>query len=192
MVLAFLKHPIIGRASSTFILCGCADVTSQLFLSDPTSLDPDRSVRFSSAGALSVIPIWFGWSRLLATGSIVDAKSLLRRISLEAFLFGPLYLSSLLWWSGALKSGNMVEGFHTVRRSAFSLYLDALKVVPAYNAFTYFAIAPHMRGYALTFFQFGWNIYVSWFVNQACDKAAPPTTGEIFEIPPSEMLPVLA
>jgi hypothetical protein len=184
--MSFLRHPLVSRASSTFILCGCSDVVSQLFLSSPPSVDPDRAVRFSSAGALSMIPVWFGWSRLLS-GPIGDAKSLLRRIGLEAFVFGPLYLSSLLWWSATIKTGDMIQGFDTIRRSAFSLYLDALKVVPGYNAFTYFAIAPHMRGYALTFFQFGWNIYVSWFVNEACSKTRPPgpTTGTMLESIPA-------
>jgi hypothetical protein len=181
----FFRHPLIGRASSTFILYGCADIASQLFLSSPASIDPDRAIRFSSAGALSVIPVWFGWNRFLSA-PVVDAKGLLRRIVLEACFLGPLYLSSILWWSGTFRNGDLMDGFTVVNQSAFSLYLDALKVVPAYNAITYFAIAPHMRGYALGFFQFFWNIYVSWFVDNACTQIPPkrssPTTGSLFEI----------
>ena len=181
--MSFLKHPLLGRVSSTFLLCGTADVTSQLFLSTPARVDPDRSVRFSAAGALSVIPVWFGWTKLF-NAPILDLKSLLRRIAGEAFILGPLYLSSMLWWNSTLRTNDPVEAFTVVRTSAFSLYLDALKVVPAYNAFTYFAIAPHMRGYSLTFFQFMWNIYVSWFVNEATRPRSAPT-GSMMELYPT-------
>ena len=182
----FWRHPVIGRAASTFILCGSADVSSQLFLSTPARVDPDRAVRFSSAGALSVVPVWFAWNQLLGS-PVLDAKSLARRILVEACLLGPLYLSSLLWWSATLKSGNLLDGFQVVKKSAFSLYLDALKIVPTYNAITYFAVAPHMRGYALTFFQFFWNMYVSWFVDDACtsfpkSSSGTSTTGSMLEM----------
>lgn len=161
---SFLRHPVFGRASSSFILCGCSDVTSQLFLNTPAVVDPDRTIRFSLAGSLSVVPVWFAWSKLIGV-PLSDLQSLAKRVAMEAFLLGPLYLCSLLWWSATLRTQNPVEGMKSIRNSAFELYLDALKVVPAYNALTYFAIAPHMRGYALTGFQFLWNIYVSWYVD---------------------------
>jgi len=161
---AFLRHPVIGRASSSFILCGIADATSQLFLKSPAVVDPDRAIRFSLAGSLSVIPVYFAWNKLL-NAPLNDVQSLARRILTEALLLGPLYLSSILWWSTSLRTHNPLDGLYTIKDSAFRLYLDALKVVPAYNAFTYFAIAPHMRGYALTGFQFLWNIYVAWYVD---------------------------
>lgn len=159
-------------------------MVSQLFLSSPVKVDPDRAVRFSLAGALSVMPVWFAWSKFFQN-PIVDARSMVNRIAIEAVVLGPLYLSSLLFWSGTLRSGNIVDGLRTVKQSAFALYMDALKVVPAYYAFTYFAIAPHMRGYALTAFQFIWNIYVSWFVNEASSQgrpSPPPTSGSFLEI----------
>lgn len=164
MLPLFLRHPVFGRASSSFILCGCSDITSQLFLKTPAVVDPDRSIRFSLAGSLSVVPVWFAWSNLIGVPSS-DLKSLAKRVAMEALFLGPLYLCSLLWWATTLKTQNPVEGMTSIRDSAFGLYLDALKVVPAYNALTYFAIAPHMRGYALTGFQFLWNIYVSWYVD---------------------------
>lgn len=180
-----LRHPVVSRAASSFMLCGASDVTSQLFLSSPARVDAERAVRFSSAGALSVIPVWFGWNQLLGS-PVLDAKSLLRRIAVEAFLLGPLYLSSLLWWSATIKSGDVMNGFSAVKNSAFSLYCDALKVVPVYNAVTYFAVAPHMRGYALTFSQFFWNVYVSWFVDDACkrfpENGGRPSTGMMLEL----------
>jgi len=73
-----------------------------------------------------------------------------------------------------MRTGNVIDGFGCIYDSGLGLYLDALKVVPAYNAFTYFAVAPHMRGYALTGFQFCWNIYVSWYVDNASEKFVPP------------------
>ena len=180
-MLKFLRHPLIHRASSTFILCSGADVTSQLFLSSPVTVDPDRVVRFATSGTLAVIPVFFGWSKFLG-GPVTDAASMLRRVAMEALLLGPLYLSSLLWWNTSLKTLNPVDGLRSIQQSAFSLYLDALKVVPAYNAFTYFAIAPHMRGYALTAFQFCWNVYVAWFVDDAASRFTP-TTGAMLELP---------
>ena len=159
-------------------------MASQLFLSSPATVDPDRAIRFSSAGALSVMPVWFAWSKFFQN-PIMDARSMVKRVAIEAVLLGPLYLSSVLFWSGTFRSGNVIDGLRTAKQSAFSLYIDALKVVPAYNAFTYFAIAPHMRGYALTVFQFMWNIYVSWFVNDASNRgraSPPPTTGPLLEI----------
>ena len=176
---AFLRHPVINRTASTFILCGGADATSQLFLSSPATIDPDRTVRFAASGSLSVIPVFFAWGRLLST-PLTDAASMVRRVAVEALLLGPLYLSSVLWWNASLRTLNPVDGFRAIQKSAFSLYLDALKVVPAYNAFTFFAIAPHMRGYALTTFQFFWNIYVAWFVDDATGRFTP-TTGYMLE-----------
>ncbi len=175
-----LRHPVIGRASSAFILCGSADVTSQLFLNSPVSVDPDRSIRFSLAGSFSVIPIYFGWNSLVSPYLSSGAAGLAKRIALEAFFFGPLYLSSVLFWTTWMKSQNFLSGLQSIRSSFLHLYLDALKVVPAYNAFTYFAIAPHVRGYALTGFQFLWNIYVAWYVDDAATKFTPP--------PPSSLL----
>lgn len=156
-------------------------MASQLFLSSPSTVDPDRAVRFAASGTVSVIPVFFGWSKLLS-GPVTDAASMVKRIAFEALLLGPLYLSSLLWWNTSLKTSNPIDGFKTIQQSAFPLYLDALKVVPAYNAFTYFAIAPHMRGYALTTFQFCWNIYVAWFVDDASSRFSP-TTGSMLEVP---------
>lgn len=180
---SFLRHPVIGRASSTFILCGGADVASQLFLQTPSAVDPDRVVRFSLAGSLSVVPVWYGWNKLLS-GPLTDSISMIRRIAMEALLLGPLYLSSVLWWNTTLRTQDPVDGLKAIRESAFELYLDALKVVPAYNALTYFAVAPHMRGYVLTGFQFLWNIYVAWFVNDVGSRYGPmPTTGRFFEHP---------
>lgn len=170
----YLRHPVIGRLSNTFILCGLADGASQLFLSSPSRVDPERSVRFALSGSLSVVPVWFGWNLLLA-----NQESVLRRIMLEALLFGPLYLSSLLCWSGTIATRSPVEGFRVVKQSALSLYWDALKVVPLYNALVWFVVAPHMRGYALSGCQFFWNIYVSWFVDNALGrKSAPPLLSE--------------
>ena len=106
---------------------------------------------------------------------------MVRRIALEALLLGPLYLSSLLWWNTTLKTQNPLDGLRSIKDSGFELYLDALKVVPAYNAFTYFAVAPHMRGYALMGFQLLWNVYVSWFVDAAGKRYGPPKTALMME-----------
>jgi hypothetical protein len=112
---------------------------------------------------------------------------LARRIALEAFIFGPLYISSLLWWTTTFKTGDIMNGFNCIYDSAFCLYVDALKVVPAYTAFTYFAIAPHMRGYSLTAFQFVWNVYVAWFVDDASEKfSRPPPTSLLYTEHPPE------
>jgi hypothetical protein len=178
MFSSFLRHPVIGRASSTFILCGGADVTSQLFLKSPAFIDPDRTIRYSLSGSLSVVPVWFGWNQLL-NGPLNSTQGLLKRIFMEAFLLGPLYLSSVIWWNTALRTHNMVDGIRAMKESFLDLYIDALKVVPAYNAFTYFAIAPHMRGYALTGFQFLWNIYVSWFVDAVGASFGPSSSGGV-------------
>lgn len=176
---SFLRHPVFGRASSSFIICGSADVASQLFLKTPAVVDPDRTVRFSLAGSLSVVPVFFAWNKLLGA-PVNDLQSLSRRIAMEAFLLGPMYLCSVLWWSSALRTQNPVEAFNCVKTAAFPLYLDALKVVPAYNAFTYYAIAPHMRGYALMCFQFIWNVYVSWYSDAF--SADPPTGQNLLEL----------
>ncbi len=175
-----LRHPVVSRASSTFILCGCADITSQMFLNTPISVDPDRAVRFSLSGSLSVIPVWFGWNTLVSQHLTGGALGLAKRIALEAFIFGPLYLSSILFWNTTMKSQNPKLGFSSIPDSFLPLYLDALKIVPAYNAFTYFAIAPHVRSYALTGFQFLWNIYVSWYVDDAGEKFAPPPSSLMY------------
>jgi hypothetical protein len=169
MILQFFRHPVIGRASSTFISCGIADASSQLFLTTPATVDPDRTIRFSLSGALSIVPVWFGWNALL-NRPVDSAAALVRRVGLEALLFGPAYLISVLWWNGLLDRGNWQEGLRAIREGAVGLYIDALKVVPAYNAVVYFVFAPHMRGYGLMGFQFLWNIYVSWFVQNSITK----------------------
>lgn len=178
--MSFFRHPLVNRVSSTFILCGCSDVTSQLFLNTPVSVDPDRVIRFSLSGSFSLIPIWFGWNSLVSSHLSNGPVGLAKRIAMEAFLFGPLYLSSLLFWTTTIKSQNPVQGLQSIPHSLLPLYLDALKIVPAYNAFTYFAVAPHMRGYALTGFQYLWNIYVAWYVDNASDKFSPPPTSLMY------------
>ena len=155
-------------------------MTSQLFLNTPVSVDPDRVIRFSLSGSFSLIPIWFGWNSLVSSHLSNGPVGLAKRIAMEAFLFGPLYLSSLLFWTTTIKSQNPVQGLQSIPHSLLPLYLDALKIVPAYNAFTYFAVAPHMRGYALTGFQYLWNIYVAWYVDNASDKFSPPPTSLMY------------
>ena len=155
------RHPVIARASSTFILCGLASSASQLFID--SNLDPDKSIRFAVAGSFSIVPIWFGWTHLLN-----ESSPILKRIALEAFLFGPMYLASMLWWSSTLADQRVsMNSVRTVRERLLPLYIDALKVVPLYNALVWFAVAPPMRGYALTGCQFFWNIYLAWFIDNS-------------------------
>lgn len=154
------RHPLLGRITSTFILSGSADTVSQLFLSSPPRVDPDQTVRFASCCSMSVVPVWFGYNRFVGTDT-----SILARIGIETFVLGPMYLGSLLWTNGVIATRDVMEGSRIVRREFLSLYWDAVRVVPVYSGLIYFAVAPHMRGYALTACQFGWNMYVSWFVS---------------------------
>lgn len=154
-VMNFVRHPVVAKASSLFIVCGLADGASQVFFADP--LNPERSVRFALSGSLAVVPV-------LLANTVLPPTSTVQRIALEACVFGPMYLSSLLCWNAALAGKNPLN---TVQKRFIPLYWDALRVVPVYNAVVWFAIAPHMRGYALTGCQFFWNIYVAWFVDKS-------------------------
>lgn len=157
----FFRHPILSRASNTFILCGLSSSASQLFLS--SNIDPDRSVKFALSGSLSIIPVWFAWNAVLS-----DTSSIAKRIAVEAFMIGPIYLASILWWNTTLTDQRIgAHSFETVKNRFIPLCLDALKVVPAYNLIVWFAVAPPMRGYALTGCQFFWNMYLSWFVHNS-------------------------
>lgn len=138
-------------------------MASQMFLNDPPRVDPDRVIRFASSCALSVVPVWFGFQRMSDPGMTVW-----KRMAMETFILGPVYLSSVLFWTKLIESPNTpLHAFDNSRQNFLALYWDAIRVVPVYNAFTHFVVAPHMRGYALSGFQFVWNMYVSWFVQDS-------------------------
>eukprot|EP00931_Biecheleriopsis_adriatica_P097687 TRINITY_DN71502_c0_g1_i1.p1 TRINITY_DN71502_c0_g1~~TRINITY_DN71502_c0_g1_i1.p1 ORF type:complete len:192 (-),score=30.41 TRINITY_DN71502_c0_g1_i1:31-606(-) len=179
---ANISRPFLTKALTTGALFGASDCTSQLCLSAAPGYDYERTLRLSLAGSILTAPIftvynmWIDRRLPVPLGSAVSPFNVWApKLVFETVFVAPVYICALVAYNRALDSSGAVRA-DGIGGEALRLYLDGLKVCPWYQAINFAVVPLHYRVQWQQGCAFFWNMYISYFLQEAKTNPAASDT----------------
>ncbi|CAK0802173.1 unnamed protein product [Prorocentrum cordatum] len=156
-------YPLAAKCCTSFAVFGSADAASQLIVNQREDFSVMRSVRFATIGGCVMAPLFTAWYQFLDP-MLPGKQYWYAKVLLECVSIGPLYLGVMIWTNAALQGLSLSEQTLRVRQDWWPLFINALKVVPAYQSVNFLFVPVEHRILWLNACQFMWNVFVAYSV----------------------------
>mmetsp|Transcript_96363 Transcript_96363/g.244846 ORF Transcript_96363/g.244846 Transcript_96363/m.244846 type:complete len:202 (+) Transcript_96363:68-673(+) len=168
------RRPLAVKSATTCCIFSASDTCAQLINPQVKEQDLRRTLDFALCGAGLTAPFFHGWY-LILDARLPGKRFWPIKLAMDATLAAPVYIFLLMGMQRCLRLVGGSESPDNLRweawpTEAYSLWVDGLKVCPAYQAVNFALVPPAYRVQWMNGCQFFWNIYVAYICGHAKEQ----------------------